>query len=259
MKKTIIAALLAATCAIATSASAETIRLDGSFGSNLSTKTYDAVFKSNLTEKFDVNSLSFSFTFKDFGTTDWTYGNAYNATNGKLSDYSYNLFDLRWDRGVTNTQHVDKASQQETATLMFGNTELKSGGTTKKTGTEDGFVDNTTSQGVMCRYFIVCGTEYTTTTTKTTYHKTDYTGPFTISGVIDDKNIIDQLIGTGELALSLNIFGNLKLTGGGIDLDYTTKVDAPAEVPEPSSLLLAGLGLAAVGFARRRRSSAAKA
>lgn len=259
MKKTIIAALLAATCAIATSASAsaETIRLDGSFGNNLSTNTYNTVFKSNLTEKFDVNSLSFSFTFQDFGPTAWTEGKAYNVKNGKLNDYTHSF--LRWDRDVTNTQHIDKTSQQETAALMFGNTELKSGGTAKKTGTEDKSVDVETSQGWMCRYFIFCGTKYTTTTTATTYHKTDYTGPFTISGVIDDKNIIDQLIGTGELSLALKVFGNLKLTGGGIDLDYTTKVDAPAEVPEPSSLLLAGVGLAAVGFARRRRSSAAKA
>lgn len=255
MKK-IIAALLAATCAISASASAEVINLDGSFGSKLSTSTYNTVFKSGLTGEYDVNSFSFSFTFTDFGDTAWKAGKAYGFKEGKLSDYSYSI--LRWDRSRENTQHVDVTSLQETAALMFGNTELKSGGTQKETWTKDHSVDDEVKNGFKC-HGILCGWKYTTTTTTTTYHKTDYTGPFTISGIIDDKNIIDQLFNNGDLSLSLKIFGNLKLTDSKVSLDYT-KVEEPAEqpgeVPEPSSVLLAGAGLAAIGFLRRRRSAA---
>lgn len=253
MKNAIIAALLATTCAISTSASAETISLSGSFGDKLTTNTYDTVFKSNLSDQFSVNSLSYSFTFTDFGDTVWTDGKAYNIKNGKPTNYS--LAFPWFVRDVTNTQDVNKTSKQETAALMFGNTELDSGGTEKKNSTKDIDASTQTSDGLVCKWFY-CSLGFTDVTTTTTYHKTDYTGPFTISGIIDDKNIIDQLIGTGEFALSLKVFGNLMLTGGGIDLDYTT-VEAPSEVPEPSSLLLAGAGLAAVGFARRRRSTAA--
>lgn len=257
MKKIIIAALLAATCVISAAASAEVINLDGSFGSKLSTGTYNNVFKSGLTGQYDVNSFSFSFTFTDFGGTAWNVGKAYDFKEGKLSDYSYSF--LRWDRSRENTQHVNMTSQQETAALMFGNTELKSGGTQKQTWDKNHSVDDEVENGFKCVGIIYCGWKYTTTTTTTTYHKTDYTGPFTISGIIDDKNIIDQLFNNGDLSLSLNIFGNLKLTDSKVSLDYT-KVDEPAEqpgeVPEPSSVLLAGAGLAAIGFLRRRRGAA---
>lgn len=252
MQKALVTALLAAAFAVSTSASAETISLTGSFGNKLATNTYDTVFKSNLTGQYDVNSLSYSFTFTDFGDTAWSHGNAYNIKNGKPSNYS--LAFPWFVRDVTNTQHVNKTSQQETAALMFGNTVLDSGGTEKKTSTDKVNVNTQTTDGIVCSWFY-CSLGFTDVTTTTTYHKTDYTGPFTISGIIDDKNIIDQLIGTGELSLSLKVFGNLLLTGGGIVMDYTT-VEAPAEVPEPSSLLLAGAGLAAVGFARRRRTAA---
>lgn len=258
MKKIIITALLAATCAISASASAEVINLDGSFGSKLSTGTYNNVFKSGLTGQYDVNSFKFSFTFTDFGDTVWNAGEAYDFKQGNLSDSSYSWLRLRWENSRENTQHVDMTSLQETASLMFGNTELKSDGTEKKTWTKDYSVDEVAKNGKVCVWG-VCSPNYTTTTTTTTYHKTDYTGPFTISGIVSDKNIIDQLFNNGDLSLSLKIFGNLKLTDSKVSLDYT-KVEEPAEqpgeVPEPSSVLLAGAGLAAIGFLRRRRNAA---
>ena len=255
MKKIITTALLVATCAISASASAEVINLDGSFGSKMSTGTYNNVFKSGLTGEYDVNSFSFSFTFTDFGDTVWNAGEAYGFKQGELSDYKYSLSKRRWENSRKNTQHIDMTSLQETASLMFGNTALKSGGTEKNTWTKDHSVDDVTQ---LC-WWGICAPKFTTTTTTTTYHKTDYTGPFTISGIVSDKNIIDQLFNNGDLSLSLKIFGNLKLTDSKVSLDYT-KVEEPAEepgeVPEPSSVLLAGAGLAAIGFLRRRRNAA---
>ena len=75
MKKTFVAALLAATCALSTSAIAAPIAMDGSFGTgNMTSGAYNAVFsgKSFLPEQYTVNSLSFSFTFLDDGSDNYT-------------------------------------------------------------------------------------------------------------------------------------------------------------------------------------------
>ena len=118
MKQTIIAALLAVACALSTSASAETINLDGSFGTSLSSKTYDTVFKSNLEGKYELNSLTFSFAFLDNGGTFKTSDpkqTSYNAGNYKWSN-SLGAYLRTVDVGQT----ITKTSKQETAQLSFG-------------------------------------------------------------------------------------------------------------------------------------------
>ncbi|WP_313166234.1 PEP-CTERM sorting domain-containing protein [Massilia oculi] len=262
MKKIVIAALLAATCALSTTASAAVVAMDGSFASNLNNKTYDAVFsaKSLLPDNYTVNSLSFSFSFLDNGGTLKNLGTkqtAYDASAYKLHSSSW--FTDIYLRNVKATNTTTFASEQETASLSFGDLVLGQGATNYVESSKD--KGSKTTRVVDSERCVVFWCEYkkSDVTTKSVELTKDYSGAFTISGVTTDQSIIDQLLGNGELALSLNIFGKLKLTGSEVLLDYT-KVEAPTEepgeVPEPSSVLLAGAGLAAIGFLRRRRSAA---
>jgi hypothetical protein len=260
MNKLVIAALLATT--MSTGALAAPIALDGSFATNLSNKTYDAVFsgKSFLPENYVVNGLSFSFSFLDAG------GNFKDAapvqTGFKSTDYGYHSQDWRsvtYARYVNIEQTITRSSEQETAQLSIGDIVLGSGATTLTEKTSAGGSDFKRVHDAAYCAFIFCKYYDSKITTKTSILTKDYTGGFTISGIITNQSIIDQLLGNGELTLSLDIFGKLKLTDAQVLLDYT-KVEAPAEqpgeVPEPSSVLLAGLGLAAIGFLRRRRAAA---
>jgi hypothetical protein len=262
MKKIIIAALLAATCAMSTTASAAVVALDGSFASSLNNKSYDAVFSgtSFLPENYTVNSLSFSFSFLDAGGTlknQGTEQTGYSAAKYKLHSSSW--FTDIYLRNVNVTNTTTYASEQEFAQLSFGDLVLGKGNTnyteqSKDLGSKkERVIDSSDCFIVWCEYK---KSDVTTTSLKLIK---DYTGAFTISGVTTDQSIIDQLLSSGELALSLDIVGKLKLTASEVLLDYTeveTPAEEPSDVPEPSSVLLAGAGLAAIGFLRRRRSAA---
>lgn len=260
MNKFVIAALLATT--MSSGALAAPIALDGAFATNLSTKTYDAVFsgKSFLPENYVVNGLSFSFSFLDAG------GKFKDSdpvqTSFKATDYGFhskNWRSITYARYVNIEQTITRSSEQETAQLSIGDIVLGSGATTLNEKTSSGGSDFKRVNDADDCFLIFCEYWDSKITTKTSILTKDYTGGFTISGIITNQSIIDQLLGSGELNLSLNIFGNLKLTDAKVLLDYT-KVEEPAEepgeVPEPSSVLLAGAGLAAIGFLRRRRIAA---
>lgn len=254
MKKMFAAALLTTICSISTSALAAPIAMNGAFDTNnMGNDTYSAVFsgKSFLPEKYAVNGLTFSFSFVDAGGT--FKDSAPVQTGYHASSYGYHSHD--W-RSVTYARYVDvkqtmtRSSEQETAQLMFGNILLGSDAT-KLSKRE--IVDSTFNRvndaayclAIWCKYFD------SKITTKTTIQEEDYTGGFTISGTITNQSIIDQLLATGELTFNLNIGGNLLLTNSNVSLDYT-KIDEPAEVPEPSGMLLVAAGLAGLGLARRR-------
>jgi len=263
MNKSIITALLAATFAFSTTATAAPVALDGSFSTNLSNKTYDAVFsgKSFLPENYTVNGLTFSFSFLDNGGT-FTSKNPVQ-THYSASNYTYRnggfFSDTNYRRDISITNKVETTSEQETAQLSFGDIVLGSGATTAVVDSKSSTANSSKlDKRNNCGWFY-CDNYYSDTATKTKTIITDYTGGFTISGVVTDQSIIDQLLNTGDLALSLKIFGNLLLTSSEVKLDYTkveTPVEEPGEVPEPSSVLLAGAGLAAIGFLRRRRNAA---
>ena len=267
MKKIVIAALLVASTAISTSASAAAISLDSQLtgkqlsGSTWFPKSYTPVFSglSGLPTDYTVNSLSFSFKFSDSG--DLGLWSGWDRRDVTKSDYVYDSKKRSFSRDVTAIDTTYYTTGVETATLMFNNLLLGSGSTAGMWFDQVTEVKNGKRNDIFhCDGKRCAGASSNVTTTYQDSFKNS--GEFEITGIISNKSIIDMLLNDGKLALTLKIGGDLVLTGANLLLDYTqvdTPVEEPAEVPEPSSLLLAGAGLAAVGFARRRRSSAAKA
>jgi len=258
MKQTIIAALLAITCAFSTSASAESVKLDGSFGSSLSNKTYDTVFKSNLEGNYELNSLSFTFSFLDNGGTFTTSDPKQTSRDNGKYKWSNSLG--AYLRTVDVGQTITKTSQQETAQLSFGDLVLGSGATKYTETSENGGTKTVrVVDGKDC-FLFWCDYYKSDVKTKTTIVTQDYKDGFSITGTINDRDLLNQLFNNGDLSLSLKVVGGLLLDVSNLTLDYTKvedPVEEPGEVPEPSSVLLAGAGLAAIGFMRRRRSAAA--
>lgn len=259
MKKIFGTALLAVACAISTSASAAILDMDSTFGpGKLSSGSYNPVYGglSNLTGNYEVNSLSFSFTFLDDGTDTWSKSTKTTTTVGNYQPHPWTDWMYR-NVGVTNT--TTKTSEQESAMLMFGDLVLGSGATKLLTTQEttgsysylhyDGKECKKQKHKEKCTYYksVVTNTDVLI--------KNDYKGGFELTGTITEKSLIQQILEHGALSLNLAIGGDLMLTGSKVSLDYT-QIETPAEVPEPASLLLGAAGLAAIGFLRRRRSAA---
>lgn len=257
MKKIFAAALLTAFCALSTSASAAVISLNHDFSNGaMSDGTYKSAFSGTSgLAPYTINKLTFSFTFSDDGFDELSKtGHGKTSTTGA---YFRDKYTGIYFRGVNATDTTTYASNQENASLWFGDTMLDQNNTALVTSEKILGVDHSLDfDGWHCPNGIKsCGWAKSIVTTTKKKVINDYSGDFEMKGTITNDSIINSLLTNHEFWLSLKVGGDLMLTGAKVELDYTT-IDTPAEVPEPSSLLLAGAGLAAFTFARRRRGAA---
>lgn len=283
MKKNTLAAVLAAALScLSAQALAMPIPLNGSIadGSLLANGTYTGRFDGSglLPAYYQINSASFSFTFGD--DTDYlSYGGA-QVTSANYGAYAYTYTQTsrqrtftHYERSGSRTQLVKWTGEQENANLSLGGMAIASGATGLTQTTTSSFTPNTqildsaTNTGVEGYYS--CGnycsgygplhwTYYLSNGAVTTNVETqDWNGGFTLTGMLTEKSLLDQLLSTNALEFSLAIAGDLNLVNSRLTLDITELAPPPSgDVPEPSTLLLTLAALGALGYSRRRSSAA---
>lgn len=256
MTKFLGTALLAAICAMSNQVSAAPVALNGSIGSNaLSNGTYEATFSgtSFLPANYLINSLAYSFTFRDDASDSWTVGEPkHDKTTTTGYTYESGIFNYTYSRDVDIYQTVQRSGEQESVELFLAGQLVDSGATAQSVSSATVDKKKRSFDGQDCGFF--CDYYYSDTTTHTTTVTTDWTGAFTISGTVSSQEILDKLLQDGALMVGLKVSGDLKLTGASLLLDYT-KVD-PAPVPEPSTILLSLIGLGGILHGRRRGKAA---
>lgn len=278
-RKALVSALSLALLSLSQVATAGIVTLNSSIANatHLSAGSVNGIFDgtSLLPENYQINSASFSFSFAD-DSDSFTQGNpyylgttygAYNYSGGGYNGNYYNYY----NRNVTTQQSVQKTGQAESVNVSLAGIASGAGETSLTQSSSSSTVyQGQTYDGASGYngYSYSCGNHcggwspgnwnyyYSNNYTQTTTNTQDWTGGFTIAGIITDQWILDQLNDFNTLEFSFLVGGDLYLTGGQLSLDVTEIAPPPGNsVPEPSTTLLMLAALGGLAFSKRRRNS----
>lgn len=258
----------------------QSLALNQDYGSNSSTLSYFSAFDAaaalgttSFNTDYTVNSALIQFNWSDNGNdpyapTGWSgWSNVY----GSYVYAGYNGSNYIYQRPETGTASEQYSTPAESASIAFGAQTIHSAATALSAATsspsnstftsyDGGYSGYYQSYSYSCgnstcySSYWVSGTEYFTNHSDTlTRYYNDYSGNFGLE--IDlftlGGDALNDFLQTGMLPFTMTMNGNALLTGAALNLDVT-QVNMSA-VPEPGTLALLGLGLAAVGWSRRYR------